>query len=572
LRLAALAGLLLLSCSVHWKGNEVTSSPAPADLVIRNAQLIDPVRGRVGTAIAARGGRIVALGYEPEVGKLIGLSTRVLDAGGGALVPGLVDAHAHLLGLGFELDRADLRGARSEDEMVSRAAEFAKRKFASGGGGEGWVLGRGWDQNLWPGAKFPTQQKLNDKIPERPVFLTRVDGHAAVANGAAMRIAGVHKSTRDPDGGKIERDADGNPTGLFIDTAMDLVGRAIPAPDSAAIERAFLAAQDSCVSLGLTGVDDAGVDESGRAALQKLDAQGKLRLRVYAMASAGSIPAGPIYGDRFTLRAVKAYADGALGSRGAALLEPYSDDPHNSGLLVTSREGLDEIAELCVARGMQLCTHAIGDRANRIVLDVYEKALTQRNNSEKAASAPAKSSAAFRWRIEHCQIVAPPDFDRFASLGIVASMQPTHATSDGPWAPARVGEARMAGAYAWREMLQRKIPLAFGSDFPVESADPKLGLFAAVARRPPESPPNSKNTAPVFGPSPAITAREALHAFTAGAAFAEFAEHERGRLEPSYLADFTVFDSNPFEAPDPAAFLRARVVWTVIGGSVAFPK
>jgi predicted amidohydrolase YtcJ len=528
----------------------VKSAPAPADLVIVNAVLVDPVDGKVGSEVVVRDGRIVAIGGAGSGSKWYGLKTRVIDAGRGAVVAGLADAHGHFLGLGLEVGRADLRGTKSEDELVARAAAFAA------GVQDRWVWGRGWDQNLWTPATFPTKAKLDAALGSRPAFLTRVDGHAGLVNSAALALAGVDRNTKDPEGGRIVRDAAGEPTGVLVDDAMGLVTRVIPAPSEAERIRAFLAAQSALLAVGLTCIHDAGLPLESQETLWKLDAEGKLSIRVYGMASANAIPARPRKGKRFELRAVKAYADGALGSRGAALLEPYSDDPNNTGLLVTPVEGLDAIAAACAARGLQMCTHAIGDRGNRVVLDCYEKAL---------AALPAEKRAALRWRVEHCQVVAPPDFERFRSLGLIASMQPTHATSDGPWAPARIGAARMEGAYAWKKMSDLGVPLAFGSDFPVELHDPKLGFFAAVARRPPDDP-----KAPPFGPSPPLTARETLAAFTTGAAFAAFAERERGRMLPNYRADLTIFDRDPFDAEDPSVFLATKAVWTIVDGEVAY--
>jgi predicted amidohydrolase YtcJ len=338
---------------------------------------------------------------------------------------------------------------------------------------------------------------------------------------------------------------------------MELVAKAMPPLGAEDRERAYLAAQASCLSMGLTGVHDAGLSFEDQAALKKLDDGGKLVLRVYGMASADAIPVKPIQGSRFELRAVKAYADGALGSRGAALLEPYSDDPSNTGLVLADEAALTAIGETCLTRGFQLCTHAIGDRGNRIVLDAY--AAAARKHAGRASD--------LRWRIEHCQVVAESDFARFRELGVIASMQPTHATSDGPWAPARLGEKRLTGAYAWRRFLELDVPLAFGSDFPVESADPRLGIFASLTRRPPDD-----SVKPPFGPGGPLTPLETLKAFTYGAAYASFHERDRGRLEVGRAADFTVFDRDVFQEDHPDVVLRANVVWTIVGGVLAHPR
>ncbi len=547
-RLLATTGLLAAAaaCSLSLGGGTERSAPEPADLVFRNARLHDPVDGATGaTSIAVRRGRIVALGRTPDTDPFVSPRTRVIDVGGGALVPGLQDAHGHLLGLGAELDQADLRGARSLDELARRVAAFAKRNP------DGWVRGRGWDQNLWPGGAFPTRAAIDPVVGDRPALLTRVDGHALLASSAALRLAGVDASTQAPSGGRIERDAAGEPTGVLVDAAMGLVSRVVPPPSDDDRERWILAAQSEALAAGLTAVHDAGESRADQALLRRLDAEGRLELRVYGMASVGHVPGAPEKGRRYELRAVKAYADGALGSRGAALLAPYADDPGNVGLMLTEPEALADLARTCAARGLQLCVHAIGDRGNRAVLDAFDAAL------------PEGERAARRFRVEHCQVVAPEDFARFARGGYVASMQPIHATSDGPWAGKRVGAARMEGAYAWRRFLDLGVPLAFGSDFPVELHDPRLGLFAAVTRRAPDDPDG-----PDFGPSPPLSAHEALAGFTSGAAFASFREGDLGGLRVGYLADFTVFATDPFVSADPKDFLGARVLWTVIEGKV----
>jgi hypothetical protein len=450
--------------------------------------------------------------------------------------------------LGFTLSEAQLSGATSEQEMVRRVVDFARGRDRE------WIVGRGWDQNLWPSQQFPTRAALDVALPDRPVFLVRVDGHALLANSAALRRAGIGKDTKDPDGGRIVRDGQGEPTGVLVDTAMDLLWAVRPPASVVEREEAFLRAQDVLLAFGVTGIHDAGLSSVDQTVLEDLEKRGKLKIRIYGMASADAVPARPHSGEYYELRAVKAYADGALGSRGAALLAPYSDDPAQSGLLVTPPRELRRMADVCLERGFQLCTHAIGDRGNRIVLDTYEAAFAARGQGDAGRHA--------RFRIEHCQVVAPGDFERFRALGVIASMQPTHCTSDGPWAPLRIGAERMKGAYAWRDMLKLQIPLAFGSDFPVESPDPRLGLFAAATRRPPERPDH-----PAFA-GEVLTLREALYAYTAGAAWASFHEDDRGRLRAGYAADFTIFDRDFLQVADPAEVLRARVVWTVVAGAV----
>lgn len=540
------------SCAIYFEGNTVTSVPAPASLVVRNVKLYDPVDGPAGSAIAVRDGKIVAVGSDATIKEYIQSWTKVVDAGGGLLIPGLADAHAHLLNLGFELERADLRGARSELEMIARAVEFSKKHR------DGWLLGRSWDQNLWENKQFPTRAALDAAMGDRPAFLVRVDGHAGLANGAAMKIANITKATADPDGGKIMKDSAGEPTGLFVDTAMSLITGAIPGATDADRERSYLNAQKEVLASGIVSIHDAGLSAADQRVLADLDRRHLLKLRIYGMAAAPAIPAKAVAGDRYELRAVKGYADGALGSRGAAMLEPYSDDAKNHGLLVMSEAELRDVAGICAERDLQLCIHAIGDRGNRIVLDTYETIFT------KKFGKPSRPQA--RWRVEHCQVVAPSDFARFQQLGLIASMQPTHATSDGPWAPDRIGSERMEGAYAWRRFLDLNIPIAFGSDFPVESHDPRFGIFASVTRRPPEN----MNHAP-FGPSPPLSIKDTIAAFTTGPAYASFHENEWGRLKIGFAGDFTIFDRDFINNADPSEILKSRVLWTIIHGEVAFP-
>lgn len=541
--IAALGG-----CSLRLEGNSTATAPAPADVVLRGARLIDPAEDLSGSSIAIRDGRIVAVGSDEQVRAYYGARTRVLDAKGGVIVPGLQDAHGHLFGLGADLEQADLRGAKSEAEMAARVGEFARTHP------DGWVQGRGWDQNLWPGAQFPTKASIDAVSGNRPAVLSRVDGHAVLVNSAALRLAGVTSSTKDPDGGRIVRDAQGEPTGVLVDNAESLVTRVMPPASDDELERRALAAQSACLAAGLTAVHDAGESAAERAVLRRLDAGGLLKLRIYGMASASDMPKEPARQDRYTLRAVKAYADGALGSRGAALLEPYEDEPGHRGLLVTSEEGLRAIAKTCRDRGLQLCVHAIGDRGNRLVLDIFEQTFADARERLRSE----------RWRIEHCQIVSPDDFMRFKDLGIIASMQPTHATSDGPWAPRRVGTKRMEGAYAWRKFQDLGVVLAFGSDFPVESHDPRFGLYAARTRR----APGADEGGP-FGPSPPLGARETLAGFTKNAAFASFREDDLGRLAVGYRADLTVFSGDPLAADRTA--LDARVIWTFVDGELVYP-
>ena len=395
---------------------------------------------------------------------------RVVNYGDATILPGLTDAHGHLYGLGLSLDTVPLYAA-SVEEIAARVKERAAHAAA----GE-WILGRGWDQNRWPGKEFPSAAVLDAAVPDHPVWLRRVDGHAGWANSAAMRAAGITAATRDPEGGRIIRDANGNPTGVFVDAAEGLIDNKVPPPSFELRKKRVLAAAQKIAANGLVEMHDAGADAETIRAVRELIDEKRFPIRIYAMVGDDAalldtwFKQGRLldYGGRLTVRSVKLYADGALGSRGAALLEPYSDDPGNSGLLVSKPEHLADVTRRAKAAGFQVNTHAIGDRGVRNVIEAYEQ----------AGVTPAD-----RFRIEHDQVVAPPDFARTARDGIIASMQPTHATSDMPWAEARVGPERIKGAYAWRTVLNSGARLALGSDFPVEEVNPFFGIYSAVTRQ-----------------------------------------------------------------------------------------
>jgi hypothetical protein len=533
--------LIALLLEAVGGGRAVAAAEAPADLVLRNGDVLTQDLGRPHAhAVAVRGDQIIAVGDDAAVSALIGPGTRVIDLKGRAVVPALTDAHAHLTGLGFALGDVDLRGVASADECARRAAAAAA---ASPKSARPWIMGRGWDQNRFADKAFPTHATL-DQI-DRPVFLERIDGHAGWANAEAMTRAGVTRDTKDPPGGRIVRDAKGELTGVFVDNAMDLIGRAIPAASDTQIEAAILRAQDIVAAQGLTGIHDMGVSLGTLDVYRRLAAAGRLKIRIYALGSAGDAdtllakpPAKSAPRAMLTVRGIKLYADGALGSRGAALLAPYSDDPKNSGLEIMSAAKLEAIARRAVATGWQVAVHAIGDRGNRNVVDAYQRAGVK---------------PALRFRIEHAQVVALDDIPRFAKLGIIASMQPTHATSDSPWAEARLGKERTRGAYAWRRMLDAGVPLAFGSDFPVEEPSLVAGLRAGVDRA-------------GWTVDQRLTLEETLRAFTTGAAFAAFEESWRGRAAPGMAADLTIFGG-------PANTLtRARIDATIVAGKVVYER
>ena len=510
----------------------------------------------VATAIAYdASGKILAVGEANALAAQFAKARRI-DVGAATVVPGLIDAHAHVGGLGFAMMGADLVGTRSKEEIFARL----RAKAAGLGPGE-WLLGNGWDQNDWPQQAFPTAAELDALFPDRPVWLSRIDGHAGWANSAAMRAVPRDLSGAwQPDGGMIQRDPAGKPSGIFIDNAMLLLENARPAPDEATYERALVLGMQAAVEHGLTGVHDAGVSLAELQRYRRLADRGAMPLRIYAMADGNaaaleSLCANGVYrhaSGRLQMRAVKLYADGALGSRGAAMLEDYSDDLGNRGLLVMSAREVADASAKAQRCGVQVATHAIGDRGNRLVLDTYEAALGK------------DAAGDHRWRVEHAQILSPADVPRFASMHVIASMQPTHATSDMPWAQDRVGAQRIVGAYAWRQLRDTGARLAFGSDFPVESVDPRLGLYSAVSRADGEGQPSGG-----WMPQEKLTAFEALRGFTLDAAYAGFAEDELGSLEAGKRADFVVLAEDPLAAPD-AALRTLHVRATYVDGKPVY--
>jgi len=496
-------------------------------------------------------GRIIAIGARGAVlAQAAGLP--VHDAQGATVVPGLIDAHAHLMGLALALMEADLVGTRNKAGIIERLKAFAAT-LPDGA----WLLGRGWDQNDWPEHDFPTASDLDAAFPTRPVWLERVDGHAGWANSAAMRLV-----RRDlggdwqPQGGRILR-VGGKPTGVFVDTATDLVGEVVPHPDESVRREALKRALAAAASVGLTGVHDMGTSLDDLRLYQRFADEGALTLRVVAYADGDGAALDELCRNgayrhpsgRVRMPGVKLYADGALGSRGAALLAPYADDPPNRGILVTAPEALARSVARARHCGLQVATHAIGDRGNRIALENYALALSDGARSDH------------RWRIEHAQVVALADIPMFAELRVIASMQPTHATSDMPWAESRIGPQRLAGAYAWRRFLQAHVHIALGSDFPVESPDPRLGLYAAVTRQDLKGfPPGG------WMPAQRLTPAEALRGFTSDAAWAAFMEREVGHLAPGMRADFVVLGGDPLSMP-PAELPSLKVISTWVDGT-----
>jgi len=533
-----------------------------ADLVLRGGKIVtmNPNQPQA-EAIAILGSRIARVGSAREIEALIGPGTRVVELNGRLVVPGFIESHGHLLGLGQSRLILDLRGTRSAEDVAERVA----RKVSEVRPGE-WIIGRGWDQNEWPTREFPTHAVLDRVAPHNPVYLTRVDGHAAWVNQRALELAGITRETVDPPGGRVIRDAQGRPTGVLIDRAMDLVARHIPPRRREENKRALLLAIEECLRSGITSFHDAGASREAIELYQELLREGKLTLRLYVMISGRDeallreyLSRGPEIGlgeHHLTIRAIKLVADGALGSRGAALLEPYADEPGHMGLLLLSEEEIYRIARQALAAGFQVNTHAIGDRANRIVLNAYERALREFPNAKD-----------HRFRIEHAQILDETDIPRFARLGVIASMQAIHATSDMPWVPARLGEARAReGAYVWRKLLDSGARIANGSDAPVEPVNPLLGFYAAITRQDEQgNPPGG------WYPDQRMTREEALRSFTLDAAYAAFEEQLKGSLEPGKLADLIVLSRDILTIP-PVEILRTEVDLTIVGGRIVYER
>ncbi|HEX7012066.1 MAG TPA: amidohydrolase [Steroidobacteraceae bacterium] len=532
----------------------VLAPSLPAQTIV-----IDNVKGYTPTAAGLRTFSALVIS-EGRVQRVLDSKTRetfppdaqVIDGKGRVLLPGLTDAHGHVLGYGEQALQVDLRGTLSLSDALERVRQHAGARPEAR-----WIVGRGWNQVLWKEQRFPTARELDSVIKDRPAVLTRVDGHAIWVNSAALEIAGIDANTKDPPGGQILRDASGNPTGVLIDAATALVEKHIPPATDEEMKRILRAAMQKLASLGLTGVHDAGIDARQYRIYQELGAEGQLPIRIYAML-ADSEPARrvmeagprmPQFDERLQMRAVKAWADGALGSRGAALLEDYSDQPHHRGLMLYTREQMQELATLTASRGWQLNVHAIGDAGNRLVLDTLEAALTR------------EQLRALRPRIEHAQVLSLTDLPRLARLGVIASIQPTHATSDMNMAEARVGPERIKGAYAWRKLLDAGVRLAGGSDFPVELANPFHGLYAAVTRQDRQGRPPGG-----WYPQEKLTREEALKLFTLDAAYAAHMEHAVGSLEPGKWADFILIDRDYFTVPE-SEIDDIRVLATYVAGA-----
>ena len=510
-------------------------------------------------AVAVKNGRITFVGSNGDAEKLRGPNTRVIDWHGATVVPGMTDSHCHIFGIGERELTLNLEGTNSLDDFLAKVRERAGKT----GRGK-WITGRGWIETFWKPPQFPTRADRDKIAPDNPVFLTRADGHAAVANSAALKIAGVTRDTANPFGGEILKDKNGEPTGMLLDNAQDLVESKIPKPTDAEREQALLTGIQREIALGWCEIQNAGSELDDQAIIRHAFDEGKIKLRMINAAWGPGPAANELlkngatlnaYDHHFTQRTIKVIFDGALGSRGAALLAPYSDKPDTSGYLTQKPEELRPMFAEALRRGIQVETHAIGDRTNRIILDLYEEAF-------KAVPPAQRKIAEPRWRVEHAQTLSPQDLPRFAQLHVIASMQPSHAISDLFFAPARLGMKRLAGAYAWNSLLKTGAIICGGSDAPVERGEPMIEFYAAVSRKSIHGEQGEG-----WHPEEAVSRQEALKFFTSNAAYAAFEESDKGSIEPGKLADFTVLSGDIMKIAEPEV-LKTRCLMTVIGGEI----
>jgi predicted amidohydrolase YtcJ len=533
-----------------------------ADIVFKNGNVytVNDRQPRA-QAIAVKSGKIIFVGSNADAAAHEGKGTRVVDLRGSTVVPGLTDSHYHLSGVGAREINLNLEGTTSLQDFLAKVRERVERARP----GE-WVTGRGWIETFWKPPVFPTRWDLDKVSPNNPVFLNRADGHGAIANSAALKIAGVTRETPSPFGGEVMKDkATGEPTGMLLDNAQGLVRRHIPQGGRAEAEQAILLGVKRSLELGWCQIQDAGGSYADVELMRKLYGEGKIKLRIYKAvhgpggASARLLNEGATVGafdNRFTLRAIKVVFDGALGSKGAALLEKYNDHD-TAGFLTHKEEEVMPMLIEAVRKGIQVETHAIGDRANRVILDLYEKALQAVPPAERKVREP-------RWRVEHAQIVHPSDIPRFTKLGVIPSMQPSHAIGDLHFAPSRVGIKRLEGAYAWQSFIKNGSIVAGGSDAPVERGEPMIEFYAAVSRK------DQKGfSGEGWHPEQAVSREQALKMFTIWAAYAAFEENLKGSIEPGKLADLTVLSANIMTIPE-AEILKTRCVMTVVGGEIVF--
>ena len=520
-----------------------------ADLLIKNATIYTVDKDfSIANAVVVKDGKILEIGLKPELELKYNIK-ETYDAKGNTVVPGLIDAHAHLYGLGLGLQNVDLVGTTSFDEILGRVIAFQQEKNTE------YIIGRGWDQNDWDDKNFPTKKELDSLFPDTPVSLRRIDGHAMLVNSKALELAGITSKTKVP-GGEIVLE-NGEPTGIIIDAPMGLISKTFPDITEEVSTQALLEAEKICLQYGLTTVDDAGLSKNIIELIDALQKEGKFKLRMYAMVSNSPenrdyyLNKGIYKTDRLNVRSFKVYSDGALGSRGAAMREPYSDMPGHYGAMIANADSLKFLAEKIATSEFQMNTHAIGDSANIAVLRAYKKALEGKTDR--------------RWRVEHAQIISAEDFNYFDdNNNILPSVQPTHATSDMYWAEDRVGAERIKGAYAYKELLNKAGSIALGTDFPVENVNPMYTFYAAVARKDLKNYPENG-----FQMKDALTREEALKGMTIWAAFANFEENEKGSIEVGKFADFTILDKDIMKV-DEKELPNTKVVATFINGEMVF--
>lgn len=537
----ALPLLLLTACS---------ASPEKIDLLIHHATIYT-VDSSFSTAeaLAVKDGRILETGSNEALLKKYAAKESI-DAKGQFIYPGFIDAHAHFFGYGQSLQTADLNGTTSWQAILDTLSSFAKTHP------DGWLLGRGWDQNDWDNKEFPSNEALNTLFPDRPVLLSRVDGHAAIANAKALELAGVKPGVT-LTGGTVEV-RNGKLTGILIDNAIDLVNNRVPSASVQQMKQSLLDAQQRCFAVGLTTIDDCGLPYSVVEMMDGMQKSGDLKMRLYVMLSDGKqnfdylFAKGPIKTDRLHVNGFKVYADGALGSRGACLLHPYSDKPGWRGFLLSEPAHFDSVARILYEKNFQMCTHAIGDSGNRTILNTYAKYLKEKNDR--------------RWRIEHAQVVNKADFDMFGKYSIIPSVQPTHATSDMYWAEQRLGAERVRGAYAFNDLLKQNGWIPLGTDFPVEDISPFKTFYAAVVRKDAKGWP-----AAGFQVENALSREAALRGMTIWAAKSNFEENEKGSLEKGKFADFVMLDKDLMKAGE-SELLQTKVQRTYVGGEKVFEK
>ena len=540
--LPLLALFLIAACTKQQDFN--------ADLLVKNAVVYTvDAKFSVADAFVVKGGKIIAVGKDDSLENIY-KAHQVIDAGGKPVYPGFIDAHSHFYEYGLGLQEVNLDATKSWDEIVDSVLSGSKRNP------DGWVIGRGWDQNKWTIKQFPNKDKLDKLFPVRPVLLSRVDGHAAIANQAALNLAGI-KQGQTITGGQIET-VKGKLTGILVDNAVGIVTRKIPAPTEQEIEDAFLFAQRNCFADGLTTVSDCGLPYTMVNTIAQLQHKGSLKMRMYVLLSDRPenyeylFKRGVFKTPGLDVRGFKVYADGALGSRGACLLQPYDDQKNWKGFLLSDPKHFQEVAEKIAAKGFQMCTHCIGDSANRVILKIYASVLKGKNDH--------------RWRIEHAQVIAPEDFHYFGDYNVIPSVQPTHATSDMRWAGARLGAKRLKSAYAYNQLLQQNGWLPLGTDFPVENISPIYTFYAAVVRQDLKGYP-----AGGFQTENAIGRADAIRGMTIWAAKSQFEEKEKGSIEPGKYADFVILDNDIMKVKG-SELPNIKVLKTYLNGEKVYEK